>query len=129
MVVYFIMIIGFSYFYATIQFNPVEISNNLKRNGGFIPGVKPGKATVNYIDTIMTRITLPGSIFLALVAILPALAMKFLNIQQAFAYFYGGTSLLIMVGVILDTLKQIESYLLMRHYDGLMKTGRIQGRY
>ena len=129
LIVYFLMIIGFSYFYATIQFNPVEISNNLKRNGGFIPGVKPGKATVNYIDTIMTRITLPGSIFLALVAILPALAMKFLNIQQAFAYFYGGTSLLIMVGVILDTLKQIESYLLMRHYDGLMKTGRIQGRY
>jgi len=101
----------------------------MKRNGGFIPGVKPGKQTVNYIDTIMTRITLPGSIFLAIVAILPALAMKFLGIQQAFAYFYGGTSLLIMVGVVLDTLKQIESYLLMRHYDGLMKTGRIQGRH
>ena len=124
-----IMIFFFSWFYSTIQYDTVEISNNLKSNGGFIPGVKPGKATVNYIDTIMTRITLPGSIFLALVAILPALAMKFLNIQQAFAYFYGGTSLLIMVGVILDTLKQIESYLLMRHYDGLMKTGRIQGRY
>ena len=88
-----------------------------------------GKQTVNYIDTIMTRITLPGSFFLAIVAILPALAMKFLGIQQAFAYFYGGTSLLIMVGVVLDTLKQIESYLLMRHYDGLMKTGRIQGRH
>ena len=129
LIVYFLMIIGFSYSTLPFSLNPVEISNNLKRNGGFIPGVKPGKATVNYIDTIMTRITLPGSIFLALVAILPALAMKFLNIQEAFAYFYGGTSLLIMVGVILDTLKQIESYLLMRHYDGLMKTGRIQGRY
>ena len=91
--------------------------------------LKPGKQTVNYIDTIMTRITLPGSFFLAIVAILPALAMKFLGIQQSFAYFYGGTSLLIMVGVVLDTLKQIESYLLMRHYDGLMKTGRIQGRH
>lgn len=103
------------------------MADDMKRNGGFIPGVKPGKQTVNYIDTIMTRITLPGSFFLAIVAILPALAMKFLGIQQAFAYFYGGTSLLIMVGVVLDTLKQIESYLLMRHYDGLMKTGRIQG--
>ena len=100
----------------------------MKRNGGFIPGVKPGKQTVNYIDTIMTRITLPGSIFLAIVAVLPALAVK-LGIEQSFAYFYGGTSLLIMVGVVLDTLKQIESYLLMRHYDGLMKTGRIQGRH
>jgi len=101
----------------------------MKRNGGFIPGVKPGKQTVNYIDTIMTRITLPGSIFLALVAIMHALAMNFLGVQQHFAYFYGGTSLLIMVGVVLDTLKQIESYLLMRHYDCLMKTGRIHGRY
>ena len=109
--------------------NPQMMADDMKRNGGFIPGVKPGKQTVNYIDTIMTRITLPGSFFLAIVAILPALAMKFLNVQQAFAYFYGGTSLLIMVGVILDTLKQIESHLLMRHYDGLMKTGRIQGRH
>lgn len=124
-----ILVVAFTYFYTAIIINPQMMADDMKRNGGFIPGVKPGKATVNYIDTIMTRITLPGSIFLALVAILPALAMKFLNIQQAFAYFYGGTSLLIMVGVILDTLKQIESYLLMRHYDGLMKTGRIQGRY
>ena len=107
----------------------MQMSEDMKKNGGFIPGVKPGRKTMEFLDTIMSRITLPGSIFLALVAILPALAMKFLNIQQAFAYFYGGTSLLIMVGVILDTLKQIESYLLMRHYDGLMKTGRIQGRY
>ena len=124
-----ILVVAFTYFYTAIIINPQMMADDMKRNGGFIPGVKPGKATVNYIDTIMTRITLPGSIFLALVAILPALAMKFLNIQQAFAYLYGGTSLLIMVGVILDTLKQIESYLLMRHYDGLMKTGRIQGRY
>ena len=124
-----ILVVAFTYFYTAIIINPQMMADDMKRNGGFIPGVKPGKATVNYIDTIMTRITLPGFIFLALVAILPALAMKFLNIQQAFAYFYGGTSLLIMVGVILDTLKQIESYLLMRHYDGLMKTGRIQGRY
>ena len=124
-----ILVVAFTYFYTAIIINPQMMADDMKRNGGFIPGVKPGKATVNYIDTIMTRITLPGSIFLALVAILPALAMKFLNIQQAFVYFYGGTSLLIMVGVILDTLKQIESYLLMRHYDGLMKTGRIQGRY
>lgn len=123
-----ILVVAFTYFYTAIIINPQMMADDMKRNGGFIPGVKPGKATVNYIDTIMTRITLPGSIFLALVAILPALAMKFLNIQQAFAYFYGGTSLLIMVGVILDTLKQIESYLLMRHYDGLMKTGRISGR-
>ena len=124
-----ILVVAFTYFYTAIIINPQMMADDMKRNGGFIPGVKPGKATVNYIDTIMTRITLPGSIFLPLEAILPALAMKFLNIQQAFAYFYGGTSLLIMVGVILDTLKQIESYLLMRHYDGLMKTGRIQGRY
>ncbi|MFI3269942.1 MAG: preprotein translocase subunit SecY [Rikenellaceae bacterium] len=124
-----IMVVAFTYFYTAIIVNPQMMADDMKRNGGFIPGVKPGKSTVTYIDTIMTRITLPGSIFLALVAILPSLAMKFLGIQQAFAYFYGGTSLLIMVGVVLDTLKQIESYLLMRHYDGLMKTGRIQGRY
>ena len=119
-----VLVIAFTYFYTAIIINPQMMADDMKRKG-----VKPGKQTVNYIDTIMTRITLPGSIFLAIVAILPALAMKFLGIQQAFAYFYGGTSLLIMVGVVLDTLKQIESYLLMRHYDGLMKTGRIQGRH
>ena len=123
-----VLVIAFTYFYTAIIVNPQMMADDMKRNGGFIPGVKPGKKTVEYIDTIMTRITLPGSIFLALVAIMPALAMKFLNINQEFAYFYGGTSLLIMVGVILDTLKQIESQLLMRRYDGLMKTGRIQGR-
>ncbi|MBO5464112.1 MAG: preprotein translocase subunit SecY [Alistipes sp.] len=124
-----VLVIAFTYFYTAIIINPQMMADDMKRNGGFIPGVKPGKQTVNYIDTIMTRITLPGSIFLALVAIMPGMAMKFLGVQQQFAYFYGGTSLLIMVGVVLDTLKQIESYLLMRHYDGLMKTGRIQGRY
>ena len=124
-----VLVIAFTYFYTAIIINPQMMADDMKRNGGFIPGVKPGKQTVSYIDTIMTRITLPGSIFLALVAIMPGLAMKFLGVQQQFAYFYGGTSLLIMVGVVLDTLKQIESYLLMRHYDGLMKTGRIQGRY
>ena len=123
-----VLVIAFTYFYTAIIINPQMMADDMKRNGGFIPGVKPGKQTVNYIDTIMTRITLPGSLFLALVAIMPGMAMKFLGVQQQFAYFYGGTSLLIMVGVVLDTLKQIESYLLMRHYDGLMKTGRIQGR-
>lgn len=124
-----VLVIAFTYFYTAIVINPQQMADDMKRNGGFIPGVKPGKATVTYIDNIMTRITLPGSIFLAIVSILPALAMKFLGVQQAFAYFYGGTSLLIMVGVILDTLQQIESHLLSRHYDGLMKTGRIQGRH
>ena len=124
-----VLVIVFTFFYTAIIINPQMMADDMKRNGGFIPGVKPGKATVSYIDGIITRITLPGSIFLAIVSIMPALAMKFLHVQQSFAYFYGGTSLLIMVGVVLDTLKQVESYLLMRHYDGLMKTGRIQGRY
>ncbi|MBR2325832.1 MAG: preprotein translocase subunit SecY [Alistipes sp.] len=124
-----VLVVAFTFFYTAIIINPQQMADDMKRNGGFIPGVKPGKATVAYIDNILTRITLPGSIFLALVSILPALAMKFLGVQQAFAYFYGGTSLLIMVGVVLDTLQQIESHLLNRHYDGLMKTGRIQGRH
>ncbi len=123
-----VLVVAFTYFYTAIIVNPQMMADDMKRNGGFIPGVKPGKSTVKYIDDIMTRITLPGSIFLALITVLPAIAMT-LGISQGFAYFFGGTSLLIMVGVVLDTLKQIESYLLMRHYDGLMKTGRIQGRY
>jgi preprotein translocase subunit SecY len=123
-----VLVIAFTYFYTAIIVNPQMMADDMKRNGGFIPGVKPGKSTVTYIDNIMTRITLPGSIFLAIITVLPAIAMT-LGITQGFAYFFGGTSLLIMVGVVLDTLKQIESYLLMRHYDGLMKTGRIQGRY
>ncbi len=123
-----VLVIAFTYFYTAIIVNPQMMADDMKRNGGFIPGVKPGKSTVTYIDNVMTRITLPGSIFLAVITVLPAVAMT-LGVTQQFAYFYGGTSLLIMVGVVLDTLKQIESYLLMRHYDGLMKTGRIQGRY
>ncbi len=125
--VFGLLVVAFTYFYTAITVNPNMMAEDMKRNGGFIPGIKPGKQTVNYIDTIMTRITLPGSIFLAIVAILPTFA-SMLGISSQFALFFGGTSLLILVGVVLDTLKQIESYLLLRHYDGLMKTGRIKGR-
>lgn len=121
------LIILFTYFYTAITFPPQQIADDLKKNGGFIPGVKPGKKTADFLDSIMSRITLPGSVFLALVAILPAFAI-IAGVSQGFAYFYGGTSLLIMVGVILDTLQQIESHLLMRQYDGLMKSGKIKGR-
>ena len=123
----FLLVMAFTYFYTAITVNPTQMAEDMKKNGGFIPGVKPGKKTVEYLDTIMSRITLPGSIFLGLVTILPAFAML-IGINQSFAYFYGGTSLLILVGVVLDTLQQIESHLLMRHYDGLMKSGRIKGR-
>ena len=123
-----ILVFAFTYFYTAIIVNPQMMADDLKRNGGFIPGVQPGKETRKFIDTIMTRITLPGSIFLAIVAILPAFA-EMIGINRQFALFFGGTSLLILVGVVLDTLKQVESYLLLRHYDGLMKTGRIKGRY
>ncbi len=122
-----ILIILFTYFYTAISVNSNQIADDLKRNGGFIPGVKPGAATSSFIDNIMSRITLPGSIFLAAVAILPSLA-GVLNINSQFAQFYGGTSLLILVAVVLDTLQQIESHLLMRHYDGLMKSGKMRGR-
>ena len=125
--VFALLVLAFTYFYTAITVNPMMMAEDMKRNGGFIPGVKPGKKTSDYLDTIMSRITLPGSIFLAIVAILPAFATK-AGINNQFALFYGGTSLLILVGVILDTLQQIESYLLLRHYDGLMKTGRIKGR-
>ncbi len=123
----FLLVVAFTYFYTAITINPTQMSEDMKKNGGFIPGVKPGKKTVEFLDTVMSRITLPGSIFLGLVTILPAFAMM-MGISQSFAYFYGGTSLLILVGVVLDTLQQIESHLLMRHYDGLMKSGRIKGR-
>lgn len=123
-----LMIVIFTYFYTAIMINPNQMADEMKRNGGFIPGVKPGKKTAEYIDEVMSRITLPGSIFLAFVAILPALAEVFMGVNTGFAQFYGGTSLLILVGVVLDTLQQIESHLLMRHYDGLMKSGRIKGR-
>jgi len=122
-----IMIILFTYFYTAVTINPTQMAEDMKRNGGFIPGVKPGRKTVEFLDSIMSRITLPGSIFLAFIAILPAFA-QIAGINSLFAQFYGGTSLLIMVGVVLDTLQQIESHLLMRHYDGLMKSGRIKGR-
>ena len=125
--IFFLMVVLFTYFYTAITVNPTNMAEEMKKNGGFIPGYKPGKQTANYIDTIMSRITLPGSIFLAIVAILPAFA-QLLGVNNQFASFYGGTSLLILVGVILDTLQHIESHLLMRHYDGLMKTGRLQGR-
>jgi len=123
----FLLVVAFTYFYTAITVNPTQMAEDMKKNGGFIPGIKPGKRTVEYLDTIMSRITLPGSIFLGIVTILPAFAML-IGINQSFAYFYGGTSLLILVGVVLDTLQQIESHLLMRHYDGLMKSGRIKGR-
>ena len=125
--IFAILVVVFTYFYTAVTVNPTMMADDMKRNGGFIPGVKPGKNTVNYLDSIMSKVTLPGSIFLALIAILPAFAM-ILGVNNSFASFYGGTSLLILVGVVLDTLQQIESYLLMRHYDGLMKTGRLTGR-
>lgn len=125
--IFAVLIILFTYFYTAIMVNPNQLADDMKRNGGFIPGVKPGKKTAEFIDQVMSRITLPGSIFLAGVAIMPAFAQQ-LNINSAFADFYGGTSLLILVGVVLDTLQQIETYLLNRHYDGLMKSGRIKGR-
>ncbi len=125
--IFALLIIAFTYFYTAITMNPVQMAEDIKRNNGFIPGVRPGKDTANYLDDIMSHITLPGSIFLALIACMPAFA-GLLNVQNEFAHFFGGTSLLILVGVVLDTLQQIESHLLMRHYDGLMETGRIQGR-
>ncbi|MEI6143584.1 MAG: preprotein translocase subunit SecY [Mariniphaga sp.] len=123
----FLMVIVFTYFYTAITVNPNQMSEDMKKNGGFIPGIKPGKKTSEYLDTIMSRITLPGSIFLGMITILPAFAMA-LGVNSEFAHFFGGTSLLILVGVILDTLQQVESHLLMRHYDGLLKSGRIKGR-
>jgi preprotein translocase subunit SecY len=125
--VFGVLILVFTYFYTAISVDPNRIAEDLKRSGGFVPGVKPGRATSEYIDAILTRITLPGAIFLALVAIFPAIAMMF-GITREFSQFFGGTSLIIMVGVVLDTLQQIESYLLMRHYDGMMKSGKLRGR-
>jgi preprotein translocase subunit SecY len=126
-VTFFLLIIAFTYFYTAITVNPSQMAEDMKKNGGFIPGIKPGKKTAEYIDNVMSRITLPGSMFLGLVAIMPSLVGIF-GVSQGFAQFYGGTSLLILVGVVLDTLQQVESYLLMRHYDGLTKSGRIKGR-
>jgi preprotein translocase subunit SecY len=124
---FFILIIFFTYFYTAITINPNQMAEDMKKNGGFIPGVKPGKKTAEFIDNVMSRITLPGSIFLGFVAVMPAF-VRLVGVTSQFAQFYGGTSLLILVGVVLDTLQQIESHLLMRHYDGLTKSGRIKGR-
>ena len=126
-IIFALLIIAFTYFYTAITLNPTQMAEDMKRNNGFIPGVKPGKETAEYIDTVMSRITLPGSLFIAFIAVMPALA-SLLNVQDAFSQFFGGTSLLILVGVVLDTLAQIESHLLMRHYDGLLSSGRIHGR-
>lgn len=126
-IIYFLMIVAFTYFYTAITVRPASIAEDLKRNNGFIPGVKPGKPTIEYLDSIMSRITLPGSIFLGIVAVLPSIA-HVCGLNRSFASFFGGTSLLILVGVTLDTLRIIEGHLLMRHYDGLMKDGRIKGR-
>ena len=126
-IVFALLIIAFTYFYTAITLNPTQMAEDMKRNNGFIPGVKPGKDTAEYIDTVMSRITLPGSLFIAFIAIMPALAGT-LNVQDAFSQFFGGTSLLILIGVVLDTLQQIESHLMMRHYDGLLNSGRVHGR-
>ena len=124
---YFILIVAFTYFYTALIVNPTQIADDLKRNSGFIPGVKPGKKTEEFIDSVISRITLPGAIFLGIVAIMPAIVMLF-DVNRAFALFFGGSSILIMVGVVLDTLATIETYLLNRHYDGLTSSGRIKGR-
>jgi preprotein translocase subunit SecY len=124
---YGIMIVFFTYFYTAIAFNPKDVSENMQKQGGFIPGIRPGKHTADFIDNILTKITLPGAIFLAIIAILPAFVSRF-GVAASFAQFFGGTSLLIMVGVALDTLQQVESHLLMRHYDGFMKSGKLRGR-
>lgn len=125
-VIYVVLVIAFTYFYTALTLNSNQMADDMKRNNGFIPGIKPGKATADYIDTVMSRITLPGSLFIAFIAIMPALA-GFLDVQQAFSQFFGGTSLLILVGVVIDSLQQIESHLLMRHYDGLLKPGHTRG--
>ena len=124
----FLLVVVFTYFYTALIVNPQQIAEQLKKDGGFIPGVKPGVKTADYVDSVVSRITLPGSVFLGLVAILPAFAM-IAGVNTSFSYFFGGTSLLIMVAVILDTLQQVESHLLMRHYDGLTESGRIKGRH
>ena len=127
LILYVVFIVFFAFFYTSVVFNAQETADMLKKNGGFVPGIRPGKQTSEFIDNILTKITLPGSIFLAIVAILPAFVSR-LGVSGSFASFFGGTSLLIMVGVALDTLQQIESHLLMRHYEGMMKSGRIKGR-
>jgi preprotein translocase subunit SecY len=125
---YGLLILFFTYFYAAIAFNPVDVAENMQKYGGFIPGVRPGKNTAEFIDHVVSRIMLPAALFFAFVAVLPSMISKYMNVSYTFAQFFGGTSLLIMVGVALDTLQQIESHLLMRHYEGFLKTGRLRGR-
>jgi preprotein translocase subunit SecY len=125
MLIYALLIVFFAYFYTAIVFNPVDLADNMKKQGGFIPGIRPGQRTAEYIDRVLTRITLPGAIFFAFIAILPNIMSNMADVQ----FYFGGTGLLIVVGVALDTLQQIESHLLMRHYDGFMKKGRMKGRY
>ena len=125
---YFLMIVFFTYFYTAIAFNPVDVADNMKKYGGFIPGIRPGKKTSEFIDNILTKITLPGAVFLGIIAIFPSIITKFTNVSYSFSSFFGGTGLLIIVGVALDTLQQIESHLLMRHYDGFLSSGKLRGR-
>jgi len=127
-VIYGLIIVFFTYFYTAIAFNPIEVADNMKKYGGFIPGIRPGKKTSEFIDNILTKVTLPGSIFLAFIAVFPYVLMKVMNVNYDLASFFGGTSLLIIVGVALDTLQQIESHLLMRHYDGFLKSGKMKSR-
>jgi preprotein translocase subunit SecY len=128
MIFTFVLIIFFTYFYTAIVLNPVDLADNMKKNGGFIPGIRPGKQTSDFIDSILSRVTLPGAIALGLLAIIPTMIVNQFNVSYNFASFFGGTTILIVVGVALDTLQQVESHLVMRHYDGLMKSGRIRGR-
>jgi preprotein translocase subunit SecY len=127
-ILYTLLIVFFCYFYTAITFNPADIANNMKRHGGFVPGIRPGKQTAEYLDFIMTRITLPGAMFLAVLAVMPTIISKSMNIPYLVASFFGGTGLLIIVGVMLDTMRQIESHLLTRHYEGFMKRGQVRGR-
>ena len=127
-VFYGLLIVFFTYFYTAIIFNPVDVADNMKRVGGFVPGIRPGKRTADYLDRILTRITLPGAIFLAFIAVVPFLIIRSMNVSISASSFFGGTSLLIVVGVALDTLQQIESHLVMRHYEGFMRRGKVRGR-
>jgi preprotein translocase subunit SecY len=127
-IVFALLIIVFTYFYTAIAFNPADVAENMQKQGGFVPGVRPGKATADFIDNILTRVTLPASIALAFIAILPFFFTKFGGVDGSLAYFFGGTSIIIAVGVALDTMQQIEGHLVSRHYDGFLKTGRIKGR-
>ena len=127
-IVYPVLIIFFTYFYTAVTFNPIDVADNMRKYGGFVPGIRPGKPTAQYFDFILTRITLPGAIFLAIIALSPQLIATWLKVPFLVASFFGGTALLIIVGVMLDTMRQLESHLLMRHYEGFMKKGRLKGR-